>query len=221
MLNVVGLGSEGVNEYSLNFKETELCLGLPGGGSEGDDEEFWKRGFSETIDLKLTLPSDEMDLTEKMKNSTIEKSLFILLLMILQSRRLASMEQAVGWPPVRSYRKNVMAVQKSKTDDEEKVNTNANTNFVKVSLDRAPYLRKVNLKMYKSYQELSDALGKMFSSFTIGSEYLPTYEDKDGDWMLDVCAFMQAVENNEKGSEAIGLGCTKSGGEIQKPSLKY
>jgi len=42
--------------------------------------------------------------------------------------------------------------------------------FVKVSLDSAPYLRrKVDLKMYKSYQELSKALEKMFSSFTIGS----------------------------------------------------
>ena len=40
--------------------------------------------------------------------------------------------------------------------------------FVKVSLDGAPYLRKVDLKMYKSYQELSDALGNMFNSFTIG-----------------------------------------------------
>jgi auxin-responsive protein IAA len=73
-------------------------------------------------------------------------------------------------------------------------------------MDGAPYLRKVDLKLYKSYQELSDALAKMFSSFTIdncgsqvtkdfmnesklidllnGSDYVPTYEDKDGDWML-------------------------------------
>nr|GMD75518.1 auxin-responsive protein IAA14-like [Ipomoea batatas]GMD80270.1 auxin-responsive protein IAA14-like [Ipomoea batatas] len=72
--------------------------------------------------------------------------------------------------------------------------------FVKVCMDGAPYLRKVDLKMYESYQQLSDALAKMFSSFTMGmidfmnerklmdllnsSEYVPTYEDKDGDWML-------------------------------------
>lgn len=41
--------------------------------------------------------------------------------------------------------------------------------FVKVSMDGAPYLRKVDLKMYKSYQQLSDALAKMFSSFTMGN----------------------------------------------------
>lgn len=40
--------------------------------------------------------------------------------------------------------------------------------YVKVSMDGAPYLRKVNLKAYKNYMELSSALEKMFSCFTIG-----------------------------------------------------
>jgi len=105
--------------------------------------------------------------------------------------------------------------------------------FVKVSMDGAPYLRKVDLKMYRSYQELYMALEKMFSSFTIGnsqgmngrdfmnesklmdllngSEYVPTYEDKDGDWMLvgDVPweMFVESCKRLRimKGSEAIGL----------------
>lgn len=77
----------------------------------------------------------------------------------------------VGWPPVRSYRKNIMA---QKSNAEEKTTEKASGScvssaaFVKVSMDGAPYLRKVDLKMYKSYQELSDALAKMFSSFTMG-----------------------------------------------------
>lgn len=54
---------------------------------------------------------------------------------------------------MRSYRKNAMAETAA---------------FVKVCMDGAPYLRKVDLKTYKSYQELSDALAKMFSSFTMG-----------------------------------------------------
>lgn len=70
----------------------------------------------------------------------------------------------MGWPPVRSFRKNVMAVQKRSEAEES-----GGAAFVKVSMDGAPYLRKVDLKMYKTYQELSDALGKMFSSFTIGN----------------------------------------------------
>ena len=89
--------------------------------------------------------------------------------------------QVVGWPPVRSYRKNIMA-QKINTVDQESIDhqksttissggsgaSNNSAAFVKVCMDGAPYLRKVDLKMYKSYQELSDALAKMFSSFTMG-----------------------------------------------------
>ena len=70
-----------------------------------------------------------------------------------------------------------MAVQKNTSDEGEKdvataaapaTCSTSSAAFVKVSMDGAPYLRKVDLKLYKSYQELSDALGKMFSSFTIG-----------------------------------------------------
>ena len=73
----------------------------------------------------------------------------------------------VGWPPVRSYRKNVMAVQKRSEAEESGGGV-----LVKVSMDGAPYLRKVDLKMYKTYQELSDALGRMFSSFTTGNLFV-------------------------------------------------
>nr|GMC91043.1 auxin-responsive protein iaa27 [Ipomoea batatas]GMD61927.1 auxin-responsive protein iaa27 [Ipomoea batatas]GMD75370.1 auxin-responsive protein iaa27 [Ipomoea batatas] len=70
-----------------------------------------------------------------------------------------------------------------------------------------PYLRKVDLKIYDCYKDLTLALQKMFSCFRIGqsgspgvpirngmsesrlmdlhgSEYVLTYEDEDGDWML-------------------------------------
>ena len=85
--------------------------------------------------------------------------------------------QVVGWPPVRSYRKNVLAVQKSGNhggSEAEPLSPMAGA-LVKVSMDGAPYLRKVDLKMYKSYQDLSDALGKMFSSFTIGKPSISYY----------------------------------------------
>nr|AFK41855.1 unknown [Medicago truncatula] len=99
-------------------------------------------------------------------------------------------------------------------------------------MDGAPYLRKVDLKNYTAYSELSSSLEKMFSCFTIGqceshgnqmlnetklrdllhgSEYVITYEDKDGDWMLvgdvpwemfiDTCRRLRIM----KSSDAIGL----------------
>lgn len=61
-----------------------------------------------------------------------------------------------------------MNVQKNTNDEADKA-SGSTAAFVKVSMDGAPYLRKVDLRLYKSYQELSDALGKMFSSFTIGN----------------------------------------------------
>lgn len=64
--------------HGLNLKETELCLGLPGGGGGGTGEITdqsmritGKRGFSETVDLKLNLQSNDqssVDLNEKVKN---------------------------------------------------------------------------------------------------------------------------------------------------------
>ncbi|XP_059315044.1 auxin-responsive protein IAA14-like [Lycium barbarum] len=217
----------------MDLKETELCLGLPGGGGGElrDNKINGKRGYSETVDLKLNFhqsnDSCAMDLKDKnkMKTTPTNKETACNKDLIKPPAKA----QVVGWPPVRSFRKNVMA-QKSNTEETDKTSAAA---FVKVCMDGAPYLRKVDLKMYKSYQELSDALAKMFSSFTNGkygsqgmidfmnesklmdllnsSEYVPTYEDKDGDWMLvgdvpwemfvDSCKRLRIM----KGSEAIGL----------------
>ncbi|XP_042018464.1 auxin-responsive protein IAA14-like [Salvia splendens] len=206
----------------LGFDETELRLGLPGAGDK-------KRGFNETVDLKLNLdaPSDQTDFQGNNVNRDAKTD----------SPEPPAKAQVVGWPPVRSYRKNAMAVQKRSEAEES-----GGGALVKVSMDGAPYLRKVDLKMYKTYQELSDALGRMFSSFTIGkgetqgmldfmnerklmdllnsSDYVPTYEDKDGDWMLvgDVpwemfvgsCKRLRIM----KSAEAKGLAMEKCKGRI-------
>ncbi|CAK9150606.1 unnamed protein product [Ilex paraguariensis] len=147
----------------------------------------------------------------------------------------AAKAQVVGWPPIRSFRKNTLATT-SKNNDEVDGKPGPGALFVKVSMDGAPYLRKVDLRTYSTYQELSSGLEKMFSCFTLGqcgsqggpgrqmlsesklrdllhgSEYVLTYEDKDGDWMLvgdvpwemfiDSCKRLKIM----KGCDAIGLG---------------
>lgn len=55
---------------------------------------------------------------------------------------------------------------------------------MKVSLDGAAYLRKIDLEVYNGYTELLKALETMFKLSTSGSEYSTAYEDKDGDLML-------------------------------------
>ncbi|XP_058732269.1 auxin-responsive protein IAA27-like [Vicia villosa] len=142
--------------------------------------------------------------------------------------------QVVGWPPIRSFRKNSMVSPPQKNDGDAEAKSECL--YVKVSMEGAPYLRKVDLNGFSSYRELSSALEKMFSCFTIsqcgsygvscqektlsesrlvdllhGSEYVLTYEDKDGDWMLvgdvpwemftESCKRLRIM----KSSEAIGL----------------
>uniref|UniRef100_A0ACD6AIC2 Uncharacterized protein n=1 Tax=Avena sativa TaxID=4498 RepID=A0ACD6AIC2_AVESA len=151
----------------------------------------------------------------------------------------AAKAQVVGWPPIRSYRKNTMATSlsapRSKDEVEAKQAPVAGCLYVKVSMDGAPYLRKVDLKMYKNYKDLSLELEKKFSCFTVGhgesngksgrdglsdcrlmdpksgAELVLTYEDKDGDWMLvgDVPwrMFTDSCRRMRimKGSDAVGL----------------
>lgn len=64
------------DKYStINFEETELRLGLPGagGGNDAGDavKNSSKRGFSETVDLKLNLSSKES--SSSAKNEVLEK----------------------------------------------------------------------------------------------------------------------------------------------------
>lgn len=49
-------GAEEEGTTRLEYEETELRLGLPGGGNEKNIGNL-KRGFSQTIDLKLNLNS--------------------------------------------------------------------------------------------------------------------------------------------------------------------
>ncbi|KAJ7552026.1 hypothetical protein O6H91_06G039100 [Diphasiastrum complanatum] len=118
-----------------------------------------------------------------------------------------------------------------------KVYSQSDCLFVKVYMDGLSIGRKIDLKSYDSYEKLSLALEEMFRRFSgvqvgnkgltlgdnevtvkgrkinffCGSEYVLTYEDKDGDLMLvgDVPwgMFMITVKRLRimKGSEAIGL----------------
>lgn len=70
--------------------------------------------------------------------------------------------QVVGWPPIRSFRKNTLATT-SKNNDEVDGKPGPGPLYVKVSMDGAPYLRKIDLRNYSAYQELSSALEKMFT----------------------------------------------------------
>ncbi|XVF88579.1 hypothetical protein PTKIN_Ptkin19aG0062000 [Pterospermum kingtungense] len=243
----------------LHLKETELRLGLP--GSESPDREDHdhnvlslksfvsgaKRGFSDALDVggkwvfsgnngRKGLSGSDSGLGGPVLNDgAAQKPLVVQDKKPQAAIAPASKAQVVGWPPIRSFRKNTMASHSSKNED-DKAKLGSGCLYVKVSMDGAPYLRKVDLKIYGGYKELSSALEKMFSCFTIGqygshgvasrdrlsesrlvdllhgSEYVLTHEDKDSDWMLvgDVPweMFTDTCKRLRimKSSEAIGLG---------------
>ncbi|KAK3410993.1 hypothetical protein EUGRSUZ_J03016 [Eucalyptus grandis] len=183
---------------------TELRLGLPG---ENRGKSGTKRGFSKTVDLDASaVGRDDEANNSPVGGARVKDEVSGA------AKPPAAKTQAVGWPPVKAFRKSVMKSCK----------------YVKVAVDGAPYLRKVDLEAYDSYQQLLAALEKLFSCFSIcnyaserkivdpanGAEFLPTYEDKDGDWMLvgDVPwkMFVESCKRLRfmKSSEATGLGPT-------------
>ncbi|TYI05266.1 hypothetical protein ES332_A10G076900v1 [Gossypium tomentosum] len=223
---------EKTRKTSLNLKRTELRLGLPGSHSPdrkvclfGKDLESndtsngfgvttlkklgfgAKRGFSYAIDgpnEKWVFPCDEKNLVP-----------------LANDHFSAPLQRAelVGWQPVGSVRENKKASNFAKKSDE--TSGGGGRLYVKVSIDGAPYLRNVDLKSYNNHVELSSALERIFSCFTIGEcsgkgvaigcEYVVTYEDKDGDWMLVGDVPWRMFTNSclrlriMKGSETLGL----------------
>ncbi|XP_076886027.1 auxin-responsive protein IAA1-like [Bidens hawaiensis] len=146
--------------YGLDHNETELTLGLPGESLSGMSR---KQGLSNPNSGRVENYDTECSPDE-----------------CYQCYR----EQVAGWPPVALYRKNVVK---------------SNNKFVKVAVDGAPYMRKVDLESYGGYQQLQCDLVDKFSYFTVGNaliekrwmddlvnqiNYVSTYEDNDGDWML-------------------------------------
>ncbi|ESQ44659.1 hypothetical protein EUTSA_v10003276mg [Eutrema salsugineum] len=184
----------GVCDDFVNLKATELRLGLPG-TEDGCEEEKEKVSCGKSNKRALPETEKEIESTGKTEASPPKA-------------------QIVGWPPVRSYRKNSFQTKKNESEGQGM--------YVKVSMDGAPYLRKIDLTVYKQYPELMKSLENMFK-FSVGeyferegykgSDFVPTYEDKDGDWMLvgDVPweMFVSSCKRLRimKGSEVKGLGC--------------
>lgn len=168
---------EGGSSYECdldNLKATELRLGLPGTDAPEKPAPMTSRGSKRAL--------EEADEECRSKGTCSEAG------SVGSSQEAAPVAKAqvVGWPPVRSYRRNSFQARKMEAE--------AVGIFVKVSMDGAPYLRKIDLKVYRGYKELREALEELFKCFSLGellgmegyngSEYAITYEDKDGDWML-------------------------------------
>ncbi|KAL2516285.1 Auxin-responsive protein IAA26 [Forsythia ovata] len=80
----------------------------------------------------------------------------------------------VGWPPIRSFRKNLangnsfklssgsQNVVPNKDFGKKHIENCPKSKFVKINMDGVPIGRKVDLKAYKSYEKLSSAVDELF-----------------------------------------------------------
>ncbi|KAK8965765.1 Auxin-responsive protein IAA25 [Platanthera guangdongensis] len=120
---------------------------------------------------------------------------------------------AVGWPPVCSFRRNMVSSQagrpeaederkakRAKIGEEEAFNgcdlEAKGAMFVKVNMEGYAVGRKIDLSSHVSYDSLSDSLRKLFLNFlsldgseeykvgTPNHDFLLLYEDNEGDRML-------------------------------------
>lgn len=149
----------------LGLEITELRLGLPGGGCDGGDSGHHAMEKNEKKRVFSEISSE--DENGKMNNN-------------IGGQKMQSKSQVVGWPPVCSYRK------KNSFSEKEGSKSTSKT-YVKVSMDGAPFLRKIDLGMHQGYSDLAAALEKLFGEALRDAdncEFVPIYEDKDGDWML-------------------------------------
>ncbi|KAL1312139.1 hypothetical protein AAHE18_16G016400 [Arachis hypogaea] len=170
-----------IYQSELNLEATELRLGLPGRTNNkrsSPEDRSMSISISKNSSVDSSGPSNATDHDDDDDDH--------------QNSVQPAKVQVVGWPPVRSFRRNSMQQQKQKKDEHNNNNGDGSAMYVK--------------NLFKcSFGEYSEREGYN------GSEYAPTYEDKDGDWMLvgDVpwdmftcsCKRLRIV----KGSEAKGL----------------
>ncbi|XP_037443848.1 auxin-responsive protein IAA14-like [Triticum dicoccoides] len=152
----------------MEIIDAELRLGPPGSGGGGDAQ---KKRSSSTVALAATSEASGTDDHDAAPASKV---------------------QVVGWPPVGAYRKSTFQSASASAAKESKGAGEAGKRgrlYVKVSMDGAPYLRKVDLRTYGGYGELRAALDALFGCFSSCSspdngQFAMAYEDKDGDLML-------------------------------------
>ncbi|KAI3946247.1 hypothetical protein MKW92_035700 [Papaver armeniacum] len=180
--NYMGLSDSSSDNNSVNLKATDLTLRLPGSRSLERNQQHCLLSSGRVDELQLfpLLPSSSNTtvLGNKRGNSDAMNGFSYKRTCLMDpsndtSNNLASKVQVVGRPLIRKGKPGRGPL------------------YVKVSMDNAPYLRKIDLRSYSSFQELSSALEKMFTigqckvrDLLNGSEDVLTYEDKDGDWML-------------------------------------
>ncbi|KAG6497964.1 auxin-responsive protein IAA2-like [Zingiber officinale] len=141
-----------------------------------------------------TEQQQQQSLVGKSKNSTIVQ---------IDSHSRIMPAPVVGWPPIRSSRKNLAGAaklpiefQNGNSEVLKKCENERKCLFVKINMDGIPIGRKVDLLAYDSYDKLSMAVDDLFRDLMAEKLVITTglldgrgentlvYEDDEGDEML-------------------------------------
>ncbi|XP_051152746.1 auxin-responsive protein IAA26-like [Andrographis paniculata] len=150
------------SHYLSEDKKLELSLGPPGGGPAMVMEEQSDEGEDglQISDKKAFLPTKTAVPIPNAQKRTVSA-------------------QVVGWPPVRSFRKNFATSSSSrlasgysthsalqplpdKVCEERQLQHCSKSRFVKINMDGIPIGRKVDLNAYDGYEKLFYAIDELF-----------------------------------------------------------
>ncbi|KAL7140110.1 hypothetical protein ABFS83_09G099700 [Erythranthe nasuta] len=107
------------------------------------------------------------------------------------SQKRTAPSPVVGWPPIRSFRKNLASGNSSKLSSEspdadpgkvsgsKPAENGSSRPFVKINMDGIPIGRKIDLKAYHSYEKLSYAVDELFRDLLAAQSESCVGETKD------------------------------------------
>ncbi|KAL2929643.1 Auxin-responsive protein IAA13 [Bienertia sinuspersici] len=178
------------------------------GGSQIKDDKMKKRGFDEVNEVEVLFI-----LCLKLYLFCFGTSTLMRMINCLKGYATLLLNEddgVVGWPPIKSYRKKLNDAYHQQHRHGRNFPAMENggrggccgglrSMFVKVQIEGFFITRKIDLKLYHSYEALISSLLTMFGKEQdTMHDYELTYQDGDGDWLLagDVpwSAFVESVQ---------------------------
>ena len=111
--------------------------------------------------LNIQQISNFIKLLSETKTTSTDNDKFLL----NYSRNDAEEDQVVGWPPIKSWRKKtfhqhqVGRIETNQTVEKD----NGRSIYVKVKMEGVPIARKIDIRLFHSYQALTNSLISMFT----------------------------------------------------------
>ncbi|GFZ04202.1 phytochrome-associated protein 1 [Actinidia rufa] len=160
---ILSLGYFGGFTYSVDMKTTENGWIMKNNGGQNQQFSFTEKFQSNNNAEKKVFSSSAAAFANPavVPNSS-------------QKRTAPAPAPVVGWPPIRSFRKNLASSSSSKPvpespdavpnklSSEKPADSCRKGFFVKINMDGVPIGRKVDLKAYDSYEKLSSAVDELF-----------------------------------------------------------